>query len=116
MWQGIQRLVKHQVDLASDQILHCRSGTAIGHELKARAGLFLEISATDVRWAAHACSSLRCLAWVRLQPRDQFIQALCGRSVLCNNELRIACESRDRLEIIQHVVLKRVDSAVQGMR
>src|SRR5215831_8997829 len=104
------------MSLAGNQILHCRSSTAIGHELKARTGLFLEISATDVRWAAHACSSLRGLAWIRLQPRDQFIQALCGRSVLCDDELRIACEQRDRLEIIQHVVLKRVDSPVQHMR
>ena len=32
------------------------------------------------------------VARVPLQPRDQFIQALCGRSVLCDDELRIACE------------------------
>src|SRR5262249_24999897 len=46
--------------------------------------LLIPISATDVRGAAHACGSLRRLAWVPFQPDDQFIQVLRGCSVLCD--------------------------------
>jgi hypothetical protein len=52
--KGVHSLIEHQVDLSSDQILHCRSGTPIGYELKARARLFLKIGTTDMRGAADA--------------------------------------------------------------
>ena len=51
---GGDRIGDHHVDLARHQVLHRRSGAAIGHELQAAAGDILKYQAADVTDAALA--------------------------------------------------------------
>lgn len=48
MRQRVRRLVEHQVDIATHQILHCWSSTAILDKLKGRTAEPLEVHPTDV--------------------------------------------------------------------
>src|SRR5262249_26039278 len=110
------RLVEHQVDLPGHQILHGQGGAAVGHELETRARLFLKEDAGDMRHGAGTCRACRRLVRVRLEPGNQFPQVLCGHAILGDDQLRIACDQYNRLEILQHVVLEGVACSVHDMR
>src|SRR5262249_30916421 len=71
-------------------------------------------------WGDRGCAAVpsrarRCLVRVRLQPRDQFHQVSCRHDFLGDDHHRIAREERDGFEILQEVVLKLVDRAVQDV-
>jgi len=78
--------------------------------------LFLEEQAGEMRVAAQAGGRLRRPVRVCFQPSDQLLQIVRRHRLLCDDELRRACEQRHRLEILQHVVIERVDSAVRHVR
>ena len=70
----------------------------------------------DVSHAACTGAALGSLAWVCFQPRDEFLQILRRHVLPRNNHQRETGEQRDRLEIIQHVVLKIVQRTIGNMR
>ena len=107
---------EHQVDVPGDHILHGLGGAAIGHELKAGAGLLLEEDAGHMRWTAWANVPQRGLVGVCPQPRDQFFQVLRRYAFLCEDELRTVRDQRDGFEIIDHVVGERVDRRIEDVR
>ena len=51
-----------------------------------------------------------------LQPADQFAQILGRQRRLADDELRAVADQRHRLEIVQHVILQRIDRAIEHMR
>src|SRR5262249_59429175 len=63
----------------------------------------------------NAGGSLRRLVRIGLQPRNQAFQVSRRHRILCNDEPRTASEPWDGLEIIQHVVLERVDGPVDNV-
>src|SRR5262249_41359764 len=83
---------------------------------KARAGISLEKHAGDMQCAARSRRSQRCLAGIRLQPSDQFLQVACRHRLLCDDQKRFAHQRRNGFEILQHIVIDGEDGAVQDMR
>ena len=64
------------------------AAAAIGHELEARAGRFLEEDAGDMRRAAGAGGALRRRVGVGLQPGDQILQVFRGQRPSSDDEQR----------------------------
>jgi hypothetical protein len=87
-----------------------------GHELEAGAGELLQIGAGDVRRAAGTGGARQCLVRIGLQPRDQFAQIFRRESILRDNELWTVRNQRDRLEIIDEVVLEGIDAPETSAR
>src|SRR5271169_6049452 len=56
------------------------------------------------------------LVGIGLQPSDQFLQVSCGQHFSSKKNKWSRDQWGDRREIIQHVVLKRIESAVQHVR
>jgi hypothetical protein len=73
-----------------------------------------EHSAKDAKAAQRLLGAMR--DRVRLQPSNQFLQILRGHGILGDDQIRIACEQSNRLEILQNVVLERVGCSVYDMR
>jgi hypothetical protein len=69
-----------------------------------------------MRRAASAAGSLRCLVRVRLQPCDQFAEAVRRHVLSGNDHLRIAGDLRNRLEILHQVIRQSKHRAVQDLR
>ena len=69
-----------------------------------------------MRRGAGARGSLRGLVRVRLQPGDQFLQVVRRHSLLGDDQQRLAGQQRDRLEVVEQIVLQRVDRAVEHVR
>ena len=114
--QRVRRLVDHDVDLPGDQVLHRRPGAAIGHELKLVPVMLW--NKTPLTCAALPTPAVppRRLVGVRLQPGDQLLQVVRRQSFLRDDQLRVAGDQRDRLEILQQVVRQRIDGAVDHVR
>ena len=64
------------------QILLCQVDAAIGHKLEARTGLFLKKHPRNMRYAADASRTRRCLVRIRLQPGDEPLQVVAGTEFL----------------------------------
>ena len=117
MRQRGDRLVEGQVDVPGHQVPHDLGGAgAIRHELESCAGDVLEVDAADVLPRAGPGSALRRLLRVGLEPGDQLFQVPCRQVLACHDDVRVARQARDRLEILQHVVGQRVDRAVDHVR
>ena len=56
------------------------------------------------------------LVRVVLQPADQFVQLLRRQRRPADDELRAVPDQADRLEVVQDVVLQRIDGTVENMR
>jgi hypothetical protein len=110
---GSNRGVNHQVDLPGNQILHGGRGSAIGYELKSRACEFLEECAAYPPGISD--DTLRGLVRVGLQPVDKALQVIRRNCFLGDDQPRIAGQKGDRLKILQQVVGKRVERAIQDM-
>src|SRR5215471_16811651 len=67
-------------------------------------------------WTTGAWVPLRCLIRVGLQPPDKFAQVLRWYRLPCDNQISKSRDQRDRLEIVQQVVLKRIQGAVPDVR
>jgi len=62
--------------------------------------------------AAGAIMRLRNTGVVGLQPRHQLLQIARRDLVLADNQVRAVHQQRDRLEILHHVVLQRIDRGI----
>jgi hypothetical protein len=113
--QRVRRDVDHQVDLAGHDILQCRGGASIGHQRKPHAGGLLEQKAGHMGAAADARIGGRRLVGVELEPRDELAQVLRRQGRPGNDEVRVAGDERDRIEILHHVVGQCVERAVEYM-
>src|SRR5262249_16695070 len=85
----------------------------IGYDGELCPGLFLKGYAEEVGRSSYRPE--RGLSGVGFQPSDQFIKVVYRHRFPCKHDQRISDEWRDRLEIIQHVVWKRTENAVQNM-
>jgi len=56
------------------------------------------------------------LVGIRPEPSDKLVQVLGWQGFPGKNQLRLSNEQRYRLEIVQYVVLERIESAVQHVR
>jgi hypothetical protein len=106
----------HHVDLPREQILHRRPAAAIGYELEAGAGRFLEEHAGDMGGAADAGSRLRCRALLRPQPGDELLEVVRRQALVGDDEQRLRRDQRHRLEVTDGIVRQRGDRRVQHMR
>jgi hypothetical protein len=116
MRQRTRRLIECQMDLARQHVLHARRRAAIRHDLNVGAGGVLEQDAREMRRAAHAGRSHHGLAGIGFQPRDQFLDVLCGHRLGGNDQLRAVRDQRHGFEIGQQVVGQRIDRAVDDVR
>src|SRR5205807_4523068 len=107
------RRVDHEIDLASDEILHGGAETAaIGDEPELRAGCSSKKQAADRRYAARPGRTLGHLVRVRLQPRDELLQVVRWPALARHDQQRIARYQRHRLEIPDQIVSQRELGAV----
>src|SRR5262249_4292706 len=86
-----------------------------GHELEILADSGLEIDCGEVRWAPWPSIADRHLVGVCPEPCDQLAQILFRRSLVGDQQLMIARQQRDRLEVLGEVGLQRIDGAVDEM-
>ncbi len=104
---------KNQVSLAGHQVLHCESAATIRHQGKTRPGFSLKTSQDELHTSRRDASGR--LVGIGLQPGDQFIQIICRHRFPCKKKIRKRGKRRDGFEIIQHIVWKGIESAVQHM-
>ena len=90
--QRIRRLVEHNLDLPSDQVLHRWTGPPVGHEKELGVAEILEIDAADMRGAARAGRARGHFIWIRLDPFDQRLQIARRYLGIGDDQLRIADE------------------------
>src|SRR4051794_19117855 len=80
------------------------------------AGEALQEDTADMSQAADAGTPLRGLCGIRLQPGDQLAQVPCRHRFLCHHHVGEGPQQRQRLEVVHHVVRKRVENTVGHMR
>jgi hypothetical protein len=76
------------------------------------AGDALQFDATEVQRAAGAIMTLRDGGVVGLQPCDQLLETGRRDRVLADNQVGTVHQQRDRLEILHHIVLQRIDRGI----
>src|SRR6516162_11679923 len=99
-------LGERQIDVSGKQILHHRRGTAIGHELDARAGISLKVGPDHVGAAANPADADRCLAWIVLKPSNEVRQILRRQPRSSDQPHRTICNQRYWFEIIDDIELQ----------
>ena len=104
------------MSICPDQRLQRRRRTAIGHHRRGNAERFFQIGTADVRGAATAGRADQDRGRPRLDPGNQFLKRPGRYLALAENQLRIAGIHRDRFEVLQHIILQRVDGAVDDVR
>src|ERR1700724_4112210 len=78
--QGIRRGVDHAIDLAGEEVLHCRTGTAIGDEGQRRTDFLLKEDGEHVPGSTYALYSHRGVAGIRFEPGDKSPQVIGGQA------------------------------------
>ncbi len=109
--QRQRRRVEHHVERAGDEVLQRLPGAAIGHHREGGADRLLEQQAADMARRADAGIALRDLALIGLEVGDELLQIVRRRRLLADDEKRLRRDQADRLEVVEQVVLERIDGA-----
>src|SRR2546430_5746438 len=99
------RLIESQVNVAGDQIAHDigRAGS-VRHEPETGAGDVLKIDAADMLSAARPGGALGRVR-IGVEPGDQLLEILRRQVLARDDDVGVAGQPRDRLQILQYVVL-----------
>jgi hypothetical protein len=95
--------IEHEIDPAAQQILHRWTHSAVRNELEARARPVLKEYPGEVCRPRQARCPLRGLAWIYLEPGDEFLEIVGGCGVDDKHHRAIADEPYGR-EVVDHIV------------